>query len=207
MGSKIRKLRMEQGLKISDLAEKTGLTSSTISQVERALISPSISTLKKICDALEISIGKLFEEASDAKNSPIMPFAIPSFLEKDLFFQAGIPANVTRPALVLHEEDRKIMLLGEGVRFYLLTPNLQGPFEFTYNEFDPGASTGETPYTHQGVECGIILSGELTVRIDDDTYPMKKGDSITFQSSRPHVKTNHGEEMCTCIWVNFPPSF
>lgn len=45
-----------------ELAEKSDLTPG-FSQIERGLVNPSVSTLKKIGDALNIPIGVLFEEA------------------------------------------------------------------------------------------------------------------------------------------------
>jgi transcriptional regulator with XRE-family HTH domain len=72
LGAKIRAERLRLNMKITEIAELTGLTASTISQVERALISPSISTLKKICDAMQIPIGILFEDSRESK-VPLLP--------------------------------------------------------------------------------------------------------------------------------------
>jgi transcriptional regulator with XRE-family HTH domain len=205
LGQRIRLLRISKGLKISDIAKATALTSSTISQVERAIISPSISTLKKICDALGASIGYLFEAADVADlsappQSPERPVANDPFL-------AAAPVAFSEQPIVVHKENRKILIPREGTRYHLLTPNLQGPFEFIYNEFEPKSGTGNELYTHQGIECGLILSGELTIQIEENVYVLHEGDSITFQSSKPHRKDNCSSETCTSIWVNYPPSF
>jgi hypothetical protein len=108
---------------------------------------------------------------------------------------------------VVHREERKILSPNPGVRFYLLNPNLAGPTELIYNEYDPGTGTGPVLYTHPGAECGLILSGELVVQIKDDIYTLKEGDSITFNSSDLHSKNNLSDVMCTCIWANTPPWF
>jgi quercetin dioxygenase-like cupin family protein len=108
---------------------------------------------------------------------------------------------------VVRKENRKFLSPGPGVRYYLLTPNLAGPLELIYNEYDPGAGTGPESYTHPGVESGLILSGELEVRINSEVYVLKEGDSITFNSSIPHSKRNVSDVMCTCIWANTPPWF
>ena len=215
LGSKIRTLRTEQNLKITELAEMTGLTSSMISQLERALISPSIATLKKICDALGIPISYLFEEVEpgsepskpvpakevipQAAPVPFAPFNLEAYLK--LF----PPVNLEGVSPVVREENRKILSPGKGIRFYLLNPNLAGPIEFIYNEYDPGANTGK--FSHSGSECGVVLSGELIVEIKDNAYVLKKGDSITFNSSDLHLMRNDTDEMCTCIWANVPPWF
>jgi len=203
LGTKIRTLRNEKNLKITELAEMTGLTSSMISQLERALLSPSIATLKKVCEALGIPLSYLFEEAeqgpSQADAGAFTPFHLETYLK---MFP---PVNLENMSPVVHEENRKFLSPGKGIRFYLLNPNLAGPIEFIYNEYDPGANTGQ--YSHPGSECGLILSGELLVEIKDKTYVLKQGDSITFNSSDLHLKRNDGDVVCTCVWANVPPWF
>ncbi len=184
LGNKIRKTRIEKGLKIVEVAEKTGLTSSTISQVEREIISPSIDTLKKIGNVLGVPISYFFEEVE--KDGP------------DLNYQKSP---------VVHEDKRKILQPNNGVTFYLLNPDMSGPIEFIYNIYEPGASTGEGFYSHEGTECGLILEGELEVQIGEKKYLLKEGDSITFSSEEPHRKENVGKKRCICVWANTPPYF
>jgi len=214
LGARIRALRNEQNLKISDLADMTGLTSSTISQVERALISPSIASLKKICDALNIPLGYLFEDADNNDNNnngpkPVTQAGSPQVSPMDLesFMNIYPPVNLMGASPVVHEENRKFLSPCKGIRFYLLNPNMSGSIEMIYNEYDPGSTTGLSLYAHPGSECGLILSGELVVQIKEDTYVLKEGDSITFNSSDLHMKRNESDQMCTCIWANVPPWF
>jgi transcriptional regulator with XRE-family HTH domain/mannose-6-phosphate isomerase-like protein (cupin superfamily) len=203
-------------MKIAEIAGITGLTASTISQVERALISPSIATLKKICDAMRIPIGILFEDIGESE-APVPPkppeTSLPTRTEADNVFD---PVNLMKfwtissahqDSPVVRKEKRKFLSPCPGVRYYLLTPNLSGPLELIYNEYDPGASTGSTLYTHPGVESGLILSGELEIQINSEVYTLKEGDSITFNSSTPHAKRNVSNTMCTCVWANTPPWF
>jgi len=213
MGAKIRSLRKQRGLKIADLAEMTGLTSSLISQLERALASPSISTLKKICDAMNIPIAYLFEEAQPAKNgehfageegaAPVSA-GVPQ-VDFEAYLKLFPPVNLMGASPVVQEKNRKFLFPSKGIRYYLLTPDLSGPIEFILNEHDPGASTGW--HFHIGSECGLILSGELTVEVKDKVYVLKKGDSIILNSSDPHLKRNDSDEMCSSVWANVPPWF
>jgi len=213
LGSRIRAQRTKHSMKISELAELTGLTSSTISQVERARISPSIATLKKICDAMDIPIGSLFEDTKDIADVQDEPqeqsTSFENYTNIDIPPHLKLYTSVQLMGLspVVHKEGRKFLSPSPGIRFYLLNPNLSGPVELIYNEYDPGTSTGPSMYTHPGSECGLILSGELIVQIKDVTYLLKEGDSITFNSSEPHSKRNDSDTMCTCIWANSPPWF
>lgn len=210
LGSRIRDLRSAKNLRILDLAKMTDLTSSMISQVERGGISPSIDTLKKIANALEVSVGYFFED--EETPAAIPPNANPA----GALPSAEVPVNydLLRPDLniveispVVHEHQRKILSPGKGINFYLLNPNMDGPIEFIYNVYEPGCGTGKGLYSHPGSECGLILEGELIVTILDKEYRLQKGDSITFDSSKPHSKRNEGKVPCICVWANTPPYF
>ena len=55
IGQRINDLRLRQKVTLKELSKKTGLTASFLSQVERALASPSVSSLEKIAHALKKS--------------------------------------------------------------------------------------------------------------------------------------------------------
>jgi transcriptional regulator with XRE-family HTH domain/mannose-6-phosphate isomerase-like protein (cupin superfamily) len=206
LGEKIRDIRKTRKMTMTHLANSTGLTPSMISQVERSIISPSIETLKKIGNVLEIPLSLLFEDMDDFTPTLATPL-INQMTGMELFLSQLPPLNLHNQSPVVHEGHRKILSPGKGIRFYLLTPNLTGPIEFIYNEYDPGSTTGPDLYTHPGCECGLILSGELEIQIKQDIYLLKAGDSITFNSTDPHSKRNVGDAMCTCVWANVPPWF
>ena len=55
----------------------------------------------------------------------------------------------------------------DGLVYQLLTPDLSGALELLWIEYGPGATTAETPFTHQGEECGVILEGRLEVHVGE----------------------------------------
>lgn len=61
-GEKIRKMRKAAGWTLRALAEKTGVSESYISQLERGLVDPSVSLLRKIAAALEVPVASFFDE-------------------------------------------------------------------------------------------------------------------------------------------------
>jgi transcriptional regulator with XRE-family HTH domain len=63
IGPRLREARRRQGLSLSGLAERSGLTKGFLSQVERDLTSPSVGTLLRLCQALELPVGHLFDGA------------------------------------------------------------------------------------------------------------------------------------------------
>ena len=65
IGNKIKKLRVRQGLTLEELASRSELTKGFLSQLERNLSSPSISTLEDILEALGSSLSEFFKEEKD----------------------------------------------------------------------------------------------------------------------------------------------
>jgi transcriptional regulator with XRE-family HTH domain len=64
VGARLRALRRERGLTIEQVATATGLTKGFISQLERDTTTPSLSSLARICDALGVRMGDIFEETA-----------------------------------------------------------------------------------------------------------------------------------------------
>ncbi len=62
IGETIRGLRKDRGLTLKQMARRTGLSVSLLSQIERAESSASISSLYKIATALDVRIQDLFGE-------------------------------------------------------------------------------------------------------------------------------------------------
>ena len=62
IGYKIKQLRIQKGLTLEELASRSELTKGFLSQLERNLTSPSISTLSDILEALGTSLSDFFKE-------------------------------------------------------------------------------------------------------------------------------------------------
>lgn len=178
IGIKIRSLRKEKGLTLSEMARLCQCSSSLLSQIERGSVNPSFSTLKTIGDALDISLAQLVMEASTIEESP---------------------------SSLMKLKERKILTTEGGVQFQLLSRNVSVPFEFILNQWPPGTSTGKQPYVHEGEECGLLLDGELEVEVNGKIHQMKPGDTITLRSSAPHRISNIGKKKASAIWVNSVP--
>lgn len=61
VGEKIRKERINKNIKQVELAKEVGISNTFLSDIETGRGNPSIETLKKISDALEINCGKLLD--------------------------------------------------------------------------------------------------------------------------------------------------
>jgi len=173
---------MHQGKKLKELSQKVGVTASFLSQVERGVAVPSISSLKKISDALGTSIASFFDEKAEKRIG-----------------------NDFSP--IIKKSERKILHPCSGVTYHLLSKNLQGKIEFLLAIYEVGASTGPEPYTHRGEECALVLKGKLEIEIGSFVYTLEKDDSICFSCEIPHRMRNVGKIPAVSIWCVTPPSF
>jgi quercetin dioxygenase-like cupin family protein len=161
------------------MAHKTGLSPSAISQIERGRSNPSVGSLKTIADALGTTLGALFSHGGPGTRRPIL----------------------------VHERTRKVLSPAAGITCHLLTANLAGRIQFMLSVYEPGASTGDRLYSHEGEEAALVLEGTMELQVGDETYLLRSGDSIRFECSAPHRVTNTGHGALRAIWAITPPSF
>ncbi|MBC7220595.1 helix-turn-helix domain-containing protein [Candidatus Bipolaricaulota bacterium] len=70
-----------------------------------------------------------------------------------------------------------------------------------------GGSSGAQAYVHEGIECGLILSGKVRIVVGERSYVLTAGQSITFWSEQPHRFENVGDGEAVGIWAVSPPTF
>jgi len=184
---KLREIRKSKGLTLSQLARLVGLSPNYLSQIERGIANPSIGVLKKITNALGIQYMSLAE----GKN------AIPNGLEE-----------MRGDVKIVRLNKRKTLIYPGGLRrASLLTPDLQGKLEVIITVEEPALESNDEWYSHEGEEFGLVLEGCYEVTVNDETYFLNEGDSITFPSSLPHKMRNPGKKPSKTLWVITPPSF
>lgn len=179
LGDKIRRLRQLHHMSLGDLAERVDTSRSFLSQLEQGKTLPSLVTLKSIADAFGVSVGSLVDEPRE-DHSP----------------------------LVRSEERPKVSHLQSGVLIEALTfRDIHKTMQPLMLRMEPGSNSGYEGYTHKGQEFGFVIKGQLTIEIDHSKYEVKVGDSIYFDSSRPHRFWNEGPEEMVAVWVITPPTF
>jgi quercetin dioxygenase-like cupin family protein len=63
-------------------------------------------------------------------------------------------------------------------------------------------------FTHEGEEMLYVVSGTLVLQLDGtDDFDLRPGDSMSYDSSRPHAWVNRGNEPAILVWVNTPRTF
>jgi transcriptional regulator with XRE-family HTH domain len=179
LGSTIRRLREERNLSLKEVAMRSDLTPSFLSQVERNITSPSVASLRKVAQAFGVPLTSLFQGPS-------------------------IPEN----HVVRRKDRRQLIHPRRQWRDYLLTPNLTGKLQVILSVIEPGGGSGDEAYAHDSdEECVIILRGRLEFWVGSDWYLLEEGDSIVFESRIPHRNSNPGPEKAEVLWITTPPPY
>lgn len=156
IGNKLKELRVLKGLTQEELADRSELSKGFISQLERNLTSPSITTLMDILQCLGTSIGEFFNEAPDEQIV---------FGKQDYFVK----------------EDTEYK---NEIKWII--PNAQkNTIEPIYLTLQADGSTcPDTP--HEGEEFGYVLQGAVSIHLGNKTYKAKKGESFYYTADKTH---------------------
>lgn len=179
VGNEIKRLRKLRGRTLEQLASQAGVSAGLLSQLERGQGNPSFNTLVQVAHALGIPVARLM--AGEQISSPV----------------------------VRRNERRRLNLGGNDnlVLAELLTARLDSALEAIRIVTEPGYSTEDTPFVHDGEEFGIVLEGTHAVNVGGVHYVLETGDSISYSSMIPHWYENPGDVTSVSLWVVTPPSF
>ncbi|OIQ50902.1 HTH-type transcriptional regulator PuuR [Pseudodesulfovibrio hydrargyri] len=177
LGKKIKEKRMELGISQKGLAEMTDLTPGFLSQIERDLAEPSITSLRKIAKALNVAVFYFLIDDDDTR------------------------------AVVKKDERRKLNFHDSHMTYELLSPDLNRQMEMFMGELEPGAVTCEEPLPHPGEEVTYVLKGTMWICVGNDEYTLEEGDTIYYLGSIPHQIRNIGSDMLIFISTITPPLF
>jgi transcriptional regulator with XRE-family HTH domain len=177
IGKRIKSRRTELKLSLRDLAEKTDLTASFLSQLERGVTNSSLKSLQRIADALGIPL--LYFLSDNSKRSPVVRAESRSRLDLD---------------------DRM-------VSYELLSPDLTGKLEALMRQLKPGYETIARPLSVETEQLIFVLAGSLIVFLKDKEYTLNVGDSIYFNGQDLVKLKCGGEDEARWVSVITPPVF
>lgn len=184
IGDRLREERVKAGMSQRELARRLGLSASMISQLESGLSKPSVGTLYAIVTELNLSLDRV--------------------IRGEDYSGDGAPVVADEEALspLLHPADRQAIDLASGVRWEELTATSEDGVDFLHATYEVGgASTpDESLMRHHGREYGYVMSGTLGIQIGFHEYELGPGDSIAFDSTRPHRLFNKGDVPVHAIW-------
>jgi transcriptional regulator with XRE-family HTH domain len=164
LGRRIKALRVSRDLSLKDVAAETGLSTSFLSKVETGANEMSVGRLVAVADFFEVGLGDL------------------------------VPRRGVEQPVVLRRGDGRAVDFADGrVRSEALALPHDGQVTGEVVRFDAGAELSDGG-SQAGPEFVLVLAGELTVELVDDTsLVLREGDSAWFEASRRRRQLNSGE--------------
>lgn len=180
IGKKIRNIRKSKNMTIVELSEQINVTSGYISQIERDLISPSLSVLKRLSDTLEVPLSILFLEESS----------------NDV---------ITIP----RDERTKVKLRNINVELEFITPVLNNEekkleFEAFIFKLNPKSWISNHSITHGSKEYIYVIQGQIECHVGAKVYFISKGDSIIIPENSNHLFYNGNDDVSEVLCIISP---
>jgi DNA-binding transcriptional MerR regulator len=178
-GRLLRRLRTAEGLSLREASDRSRLSVSFLSALERGMSGASVATLQRLTAAYGTTMQELFA-GTDAGGTP----------------------RLVRP------DERSVLHVGDGdVQIQQLARDTT-QLEPQLFILAPGASS-DGAYAHEGEEFLYLLSGAVTVWVgDDEIYALDRaGDALSFPSTLPHRWRNDAGGESRLLWINTPPTF
>lgn len=158
----VRRKRVAQDLKITDVARIAKLSQGMVSKIENAQVSTSLDTLSRLCDAIGLSISQLFADYDRPEGGALLT-------------KSGQGMEVVRRGT---EKGHTYQLLS----YSRGKKQLYEPFLITMDD----ASEVFPTFSHPGQEFIHLLEGQILYRHGNHLYNMQAGDSLSFDAEIPH---------------------
>jgi transcriptional regulator with XRE-family HTH domain len=160
LGKTIQRLRKAYNLSLSELAEQSGVAKSIISQIERNETNPTLATIWRLSQALDVSIERVLASADDEP-----------FIEKS--------SRGDTPILVSDDGRMRLAIIGwiktvEWLQWYDVTSESGGVLE-------------SDAHQRGSVECLSVLEGEFEVEVGGLMERAKAGETLRYRCDRPHT--------------------
>jgi len=172
VGARLRQLRTERGQSMRSLARASGLSTNALSMIERGRTSPSVSTLYKLAEALDVPITA--------------------------FFRLGPPRQ---DIVFCRKSDRKRVSIHNGMWEGLGGEEFTGRVEPFIITLEPGAGSGPFGMLHTGSEFALCLSGQVEYEVEDQKFSLEAGDSLMFVAQLRHRWRNPGRTPAQLVIV------
>ena len=177
IGSKIKRLRLDRGLNLQQVANATGFTKGYLSKVENSKKAPPVSTLLILAKAFGVNISVIFSE-DESKTT----FTLVKKLERTTMGRDGTAFGYSYEPLAYKFPQRHMDP-------YILT----APVKPKHRRF----------FHHKGEEILLVLEGVMRFIHGDNEFLVEEGDCIYFDASIPHLGLAEGSKPVKCFMVIF----
>jgi XRE family transcriptional regulator, regulator of sulfur utilization len=166
LGRTIQRLRKGYSLSLSELSEQSGVAKSIISQIERNETNPTLATIWRLSQALDVSIERVLQTAEDEP-----------FLAKT--------SRGDTPMLVSDDGKCRLSIIG-----WIKTVEWLQWYDF---HADPGGVLESEPHQRGSVECLSVLHGVLEVEVAGAIETARAGDTLRYRCDKPHLIRNRSK--------------
>jgi XRE family transcriptional regulator, regulator of sulfur utilization len=174
LGKTVQRLRKAYNLSLSELSGQSGVAKSIISQIERNETNPTLATIWRLSQALDVSIERVLRAADDE-----------AFLEKS--------SRGDTPILVSDDGKCRLAIIG-----WIKTVEWLQWYEFSA---DPGGVLESEGHQRGSVESLSVSEGELEVEVGGATERAKAGETLRYRSDRPHMIRNVSQKPASATMV------
>jgi transcriptional regulator with XRE-family HTH domain len=167
LGKTIARLRKGYNLSLSELAEQSGVAKSIISQIERNETNPTLATIWRLSQALDVSIERFLVQSDEEP-----------FVEKS--------GRNDTPHLVSDDGRCHLAIIG-----WIKTVEWLQWYDF---QAEPGGALESDAHQRGSIECLSVLAGELEVEVGGVIETAKAGETLRYRCDRAHVIRNRGSQ-------------
>ena len=176
IGSRLGDLRKRKQMTLDQLSSKSGVSKSILSQIERNISNPTVSTMMRIADALEETLSGFFMNIDEGKSS-------------------SIETSKETPNISSKDGLCELSILGAGetvswLQWYVLTMKPKGKL--------PSKSHGSNTF-----ENITVISGEVVVYLKKQSETLKAGDTFRFPTNQEHTLINKSKTISKILMVNY----
>jgi len=177
IGERLKKVRLEKGYTLKDVAGESGYSKALISRIENENVSPSINSLLRIAKALDIRAYDLF-----------------------------LPPKDTEPSVINKAKRKKVKMSDGKTEVEFLTDQAQeNKMESLLITLEPGASAGSELGGQTGEIWMMQLKGESELTLENKNITLENGDSAYFKASVPHSFKNISKGKSVVLCAITPP--
>ena len=159
----IKRIRQEKNLSLGDLAKLSDVSKSMLAQIERGEGNPTLSTLWKIANGMQVSFNTLIA-------------------------QPKLPYKVTKLA-----EIEPILDMNGELKNYSLFSDIENNVSVYQIEVGKEISWISEAHLHGTAEFVIVIQGTLEIKLEEKTFILKKGENLWFKADVPHSYCNLDE--------------
>ncbi len=163
IGHAVRALRKRQRMTVAELASQAGLSLGMLSKIENGVISPSLTTIQTLANALRVPLVQLFSGYEEARGC--------------MHVKAGDGAEIDRAGTRAGHQYKLLGHIGSNTSGVVVEPYL-----ITLSD----ASDRFPAFQHEGTELLYMLEGKVTYRHGEELYVLEPGDSLLFDADAPH---------------------